>query len=77
MGTPGSEPDVASYEYTFSLLSTCEEEFMAMYDLNDDETLSAMDILAWAAGPVDLDGDNDADAQDLDIEMDVVNEFGE
>lgn len=40
-----------------------------MYDLNQDETVCMQDVAAWTSSPCDFNGDNAADADDLDALM--------
>lgn len=69
-------PDVADYDYEFTLVAECEESFMAHYDQNNDEALSGLDLVAWSASPVDLNGDAVADGADLSDLWEVVQTHG-
>lgn len=70
-------PDVADYDYEFSLLADCAESFMAHYDQNDDEALCGLDLVTWSASPVDLNGDTVADEMDLEDLWEVVQSHGD
>lgn len=71
LGAAG-DPDVDSFIYEFSLVETCELGLLAMYDLNQDDTVCMQDVSAWVSSPCDFTGDSIADADDLDALMNVV-----
>ena len=70
-------PDVADYDYEFTLIADCVESFMAHYDQNDDEALCGLDLVTWSASPVDLNGDTVADEADLNDLWEVVQSHGD
>ncbi len=59
-------PDVADFDYTFTLVENCSEEsFAAIFDQNNDGFMTSADMTAWLSSPVDLNNDNSADTDDL------------
>ncbi len=59
-------PDVAEFVYNFTLYDDCNQEsFAAMFDQNNDGFMTSADMTAWANNPVDLNGDNLVNTDDL------------
>jgi hypothetical protein len=65
------EPDVVFWTYTLRVEYECEMFMLALYDLNDDEAIDALDILAWIEAPVDFNQDFIADGADFELIVDA------
>lgn len=71
-------PPVRDFEYHISFDEEgCDEMLLAMYNMNGDGTLCCHDIAEWALSPVDLNDDESADNEDLDILMEAIDRYNQ
>ncbi len=65
VGQSGSEPQAASFYYYLLMVDDCEEELLAVFDLNEDGAVTVGgDLSAWAASPSDVNSDGSVNAGD-------------
>lgn len=63
----------ADFVYSIELAEGCSLQLLQRFDLDPDDDLNGGDVTAWMLNPVDLNEDENADGDDLDLLMGAIN----